>query len=526
MVTRTRWAAAALVAVGCLTGSATAVSIDVSRTYQTIDGFGFFGGRMSWYGSANVSDFYSQPWLDLTIDTLGITIWRNEYYSEEANQDANWAKQRPAVQALKAKADASNNPLKFIFSVWSPPSAMKCDGSQEDGCWGDPTGNLHPEGLKNGGTLCTSRHTDFANWLVTGIRNYADIGIDLYALSLQNEPLFCEFYNSCFYGYDYYTSVLSDVGPIVKAAYPNVKFFGVEHMLSANMYQGVSQFEYIYESLIKRTPQALPYMDIWAYHGYSNGVSPIPGAEMAQLWSLVRDSLAGTHKPIWQTEISGYNTTWGAGGAQELASAMFSALQYGNVAGWVYWYGADDAGDGGLLDASFHLNKCGYVSKHFSRYLRPGAVRVDVGATGNANVFVAAFRHAQLNNFVVLALNSGTSSFTLPLSGTGVPSQFTMYRTSASENCVGLGTVNASSITLAPGSINTLVNGSVYEPATGVTGRASGRPSQARLTQARRVYSLDGRQLRLRQSTPTSTSGVFLVASDRGQGCRLVMGPR
>jgi O-glycosyl hydrolase len=465
-----------------------AVTVDVNTTYQTVDGFGFFGPKIVWWGSSSSSAFYSPSWLATVIDTLGTTIWRNEYYSEESNQDANWAKQSPAVQALHNKAVAAGNPLKFIFSVWSPPSALKVACS--NGCWGTPTTSPHPDGIKNGGCLGTTQHTALANWLVTGIHNYELLGINLYALSFQNEPLFCQYYNSGFYDFGYYAAVLAAIGPTVKAAYPNVKFFGAEHMLAANMNDGNSQFQWIYESQIGRNTTSRQYMDIWAYHGYSDGVNPIPGSEMAQLWSLARDSLAryGATKPIWMTETSGYDDTWGAGGAQELAAAMFAAVQYGNLAGWVYWYGADD-----LINTSDRLTKRGNVQKHFSRYLRPGAVRVATGATGNANVHVVAFRHATLNNFVVMAMNSSTSSYSLSLTGTGVPTEFTHYRTTATDNCANAGTVPSSSITLPANSLNTLVYGPVNEGPTQVLERTGMRMPASAAPATARMYSLDGK---------------------------------
>jgi len=510
-------AAAGALAVAVCAGAAWAVAIDVSRTYQTIDGFGFFGPRVVWWGSSNPSAFYSQAWLNTVIDTLGITIWRNEYYSEESNQDANWAKQLPAVTALHNKAVASGNPLKFIYSVWSAPSAMKVECS--NGCWGTPTTSPHPQGLKTGGCLATAQVTAYANWLTAGVQKYADAGINLYALSFQNEPLFCESYNSGFYGYDYYRAVLKAVVPVVKASFPNVKFFGAEHMLAANMDAGRSQFQWIYEANICHDATTRNLMDIWAYHGYSDGVNPIPGSEMATLWALVRDSLAryGT-RPIWMTETSGYDDTWGAGGAQELAAAMFAALQYGNLAGWVYWYGADD-----WINTSDRLTKRGYVSKHFSRYLRPGAVRVDVGSTGNSNVFVAAFRHTGLNNFVVLALNTGTSAYDLTLTGTGVPSQFTLYRTTATDNCANAGTVNASGVSLAAGSLNTLVSGSVYEAPTAV--RTSPRVSAvaAATRPGQRVYALDGRLVAGGSAIArAAATGVYYAAGADGRGHAVV----
>jgi O-glycosyl hydrolase len=463
------------------------IGVDVGQTYQTIDGFGFFGPKDVWWNSSNPSHFYDQTWLDLVVDSLGITIWRNEYYSEESNQDANWAQQRPMVEALKAKADASGVPLRFFYSVWSPPSAMKCEGT--NGCWGDPTTAPHPEGLKNGGVLCEASQTAYGNWLVEGISKYEQSGIDLYAISFQNEPLFCQFYNSCFFGYSYYRDVLKVVGPIVKAAYPNVKILGAEHMLSANMYDGKSQFPYIYESAIMRDPVALQQMDIWAYHGYSDGVNPIPGSEMATLWALVRDSLARAgSRPIWMTETSGYDDTWGTGGALELAGAMFAALQYGNLAGWVHWYG-----HGNWIQNGTTLTKRGQVARHFCRYVRPGAVRVDVGATGSSEVHVLAFQHTGLNNFIVLALNVSSSPYTVSLTGNGLPTSFTLYRTSATEDCAEQGTVQADNIVLASSSLNTLVSGSVY----GTPVKRGHSPDRAhalrRGTVVQRMHAVDGR---------------------------------
>jgi O-glycosyl hydrolase len=118
--------AALLAMVVAAKGYSVDVAIDRNHTHQTIDGFGFFGPMLYWWSSANPLAFWNQAWLDLVIDSLGITIWRNEYYSEESNQDANWAKQKPFLQALKAKADASGVPMKYFYSVWSPPSSMKC----------------------------------------------------------------------------------------------------------------------------------------------------------------------------------------------------------------------------------------------------------------------------------------------------------------------------------------------------------------------------------------------------------------
>lgn len=113
-------------------GEPAAIIIDKNSTYQTIDGFGFFGARDVWWGSADPSHFHSEPWLDKVIGDLGITMWRNEYYphnppreNNTPNQDAHWDKQKPMVQALKAKADEYDTDLRVILTAWTPPGAFK-----------------------------------------------------------------------------------------------------------------------------------------------------------------------------------------------------------------------------------------------------------------------------------------------------------------------------------------------------------------------------------------------------------------
>jgi len=104
------------------------VRVDRSVKYQTIEGFGFFGARDSWWGDSK--DLMDPAWARLVIDDLGLSMWRNEYYppgdGPGREADADWLKQRPVMEALRDRAAASGVPLKTILSVWSPPSSMKC----------------------------------------------------------------------------------------------------------------------------------------------------------------------------------------------------------------------------------------------------------------------------------------------------------------------------------------------------------------------------------------------------------------
>ena len=54
------------------------INVDATKTYQTIDGFGFFGAQDVWWGSSSPSYFYSDAWLTKVVSDMGMTMWRNE----------------------------------------------------------------------------------------------------------------------------------------------------------------------------------------------------------------------------------------------------------------------------------------------------------------------------------------------------------------------------------------------------------------------------------------------------------------
>jgi glucuronoarabinoxylan endo-1,4-beta-xylanase len=436
------------------------VTVDLATQYQTIEGFGFFGAQDNWWG--NAGDMWSDDWGNLVINDLGITMWRSEYYSEEPKQDANWAKQKPVVQGFKRIADANRVPLKFLLTVWSPPSSMKCTTASVQAGQAPCTPN--PDGLKNGGTLDPSEYAAFADWLAQGIKNYADVGVDLYGISPQNEPKFVETYNSCEYDVDpsklnSYSRMIEAVAPLVKKAYPNVKIFGTENML------GLEGQQWFYFGSLDSAGWSK--FDALAYHGYQDGVAPTAGSQLATYWVYVRDNWAIPHnKPSWMTETSGYTDVWGdAKGAKALGFAIYAALNYGQASAWVWWQGSELGGppnEYGLMGGIENLSKRYFVSKSFYRFIRPGAQMVKV-STSDPDLFVVAFVHPTMNATTVVAINNASKDKPLVLGGSSIPSTYSAFRTSAAEDCVSVGSVTNGGITLKADSITTLVSGQYIE---------------------------------------------------------------
>lgn len=423
------------------------IQLDFGRTYQTIDGFGFFGAKDAWWRT----DMWDTEWGEKVIADLGITIWRSEIYppaTVSANQDADWTKQRPVVVGLKAKANQHNVNLKFIASVWSPPADMKWAaqfswaGGENATRWEDSAVTT-----KNGGTLNPNKYGEFADYLNHHIQLYQELGIDLYALSLQNEPAFSQSFNSCTYTTYWYNDLLVNVVPKIKQVFPGVNIFGAEHMLSM---EGMEKnWRWFYHSAIKANAEAAANLDILAVHGYSDGVLPNSGSELVNMWeNHVEQFSEPMGKKVWMSETSGYSENWETTGdrtgALGLGLDMMAALVHGNVNAWVWWQGSelDGIDEYNLMNGTLPGSKY-FVSKHYYRFIRPGAIRIQATST-DEDIFVTAFKHAENGTVSVVIINAGEPK-SISLNGSGLPAAFEMYRTNptGSENCTLISEVSS-----------------------------------------------------------------------------------
>ena len=440
------------------TGPAIVIPIDANTTYQKIDGFGFFGGIGGIWTSEKAGDFYNDAWLDMVIDDMGLTIWRDELYPHYPDprvntnpertdkQDCWWDKKKPIVQAIYNKAKASGVDLKVILTVWSPPAELKCY-QETKGEWHSPTGIIdeskpNPGLTKKGGALKPSAYREYAEWLVDGIRMYKKAGIPVYAISPQNEPNFYEPYNSCQYTEQMYTDMLKAITPVIKAEFPDIKIFGCEHMAQHEA-NGWST----YHRTIMQDPIALNDLDIWAYHGYTDGVNASGASNTPQIWDNIHTMLQDTGKPVWMTEFSDGGAKYFSediDGALNLAHAIYSALYHGHVSAWVWWQGSNrlaEGIDGYTLTADTLTGYKYAASKHYYRFIRPGAKMIKAVSPAN-ELFVSAYRNTD-GQIAIVLINISDQPVSLKLDNATLPSgEYSVYRTSSKELCQKVETLN------------------------------------------------------------------------------------
>lgn len=459
--------------------SAATVRVDRATKFQTIEGFGFFGGRDIWW-EEDPSTFASPEWIQMVIDDLGASLWRNEYYppSIPEQSQVDWLDQRPVVIALRDQAKKSGAKLKVLVTVWSAPASLKCASSitrVEDGV-------PHRGGTKQGGAVCPSKQVEFADWLIAGLEQYAAAGIEVVGLSFQNEPLFAQSFNSGVYPYPYYAALLAEIGPRIRLRFPDVKLFGPEHLLERECEIDGEQLDPDgYTGSLLKNPAALAQLGAFAVHGYSDGVLATPSSRMARLWANYYDAVKHTEKPVWMTETSGYVDSWEGGrnsdgeerpGAFELAQAIFAALYYGKATAWLWWQGSELGGFSEFnLMHDTRVAKRYFVSKHFYRFLRPGA-RMVAAQSDDRELLAAAFEHSRIGNFVTILINGGATEKRVAIEGTQVQSLLTGYRTSASEDFVRIENVSQDNVSLPPRSLTTLIHGAFTDAPAGSGGGA------------------------------------------------------
>jgi glucuronoarabinoxylan endo-1,4-beta-xylanase len=434
------------------------VAIDLSKKFQTMQGFGGFGAMKEYWAQP---PFTSDDFVNTLVNDLGVTILRdNLTTSFEPVNDNN----DPFVTDLtkfniNTRINNLDEPLsdhldhlrkmqaaglqKLIVTVWSPAVWMKYNNKVGNGTQSSnsaPAYTTSPTSETN--QLKTDMYQEFAEMCVAYIKIIKQqTGIDIYALGIQNEPRFSQFYSSAVYDGNALRDLLKVVG----------KRFHDEG-LSTKLYlpEDVGWLEGV-ESMIKPSlddPDARQYADIIAVHGYDlDGATA--ASTSAQTWQTMYSWGAAYNKPLWMTETSGYDNT--LDGAIKLARAMYTAIRFGNVSAWLYWTISTTTLDGfSLMSSSGEKSKRYYASKNFYRYIRPGAVRADAIAADESHIFPLAFQNSAEHSTTIVLINDATTGRAIKLSAAGLPSQFNKYITSADDNSADAGIVNSEDILLLP----------------------------------------------------------------------------
>lgn len=317
--------------------------------------------------------------------------------------------------------------VRIVGSVWSPPHWMKGPTGKKQSHVSNPSVKKRTPWLSGGkdgdsigGRLVQSAENveQFGRYLAAWVEGFEQhYGVPLYAASLQNELSFENPFDSATYekGEDgkkgqwwQYAAALKAVkdefirqGIQTKLMGPHVAHVGEK---PSNPWGLLHQMSYIEAVKAHRDPQLIGFLSHYNSNGYLGtsedsvkmwaayyrGKAAVP-ANWAR-WTKA-PGVAGDRKQIWVSEAGGAEGAWltGAGGSPGegaiiVALKMHNALVHANASAYLYWQMSDtsDLETEHTLLGKRHVetptqSKKYSAFKQFSRYVRPGAVRV--GAT-------------------------------------------------------------------------------------------------------------------------------------------------
>jgi glucuronoarabinoxylan endo-1,4-beta-xylanase len=360
--------------------------VDTGTTYQTIRGFGGIN-LPEWISEGDMTDAQVQKAFGNGEDELGFTILRI-YVSDDSNA---WSRAIPTAKRAQALG------ATVFASPWNPPAAIR---------------NTVNGGL-NGGKyqLKKDKWAEYAQHLNSYIKYVEGQGINLYSVSVQNEPDYAA-------EWTYWSA--NDVASFIAQYGKAVKEGTKAKLMSAESFQYQKP---IYNAILGNQ-QAMANCDLFGTHFY--------GTQRSQ---MDFPQLENCGKEIWMTEVyvpnSDSNSADRFPEAVQVAENMHNGLVVGNLNAYVWWYIRRQYGP---LKENGQISKRGYMMAQYSKWVRPGAVRIGATEQPNNNILCSAYQNED-GSIAVVAINKGSSAVTQNFSLSGVDiSDISAYRTSANEN--------------------------------------------------------------------------------------------
>jgi glucosylceramidase len=362
------------------------IMIDVDKTFQTIEGFGGAFTDAAAIVFAKLSKEKQEEFLKACFDpnegnayTLCRTTIHSCDYSAEMYTYAEVPDDKELkhfsiahdlkyrIPMIKRAIETANGNIKIYASPWSPPAWMKTNNDM-----------LH------GGKLKPEYNQTWADYFVKFVQAYKKEGIPIWGLTVQNEPMAVQVWESCIFTAAEERDFVRDyLGPTLKKnGLSDLKLMIWDHNRGI-MYQ---RAELVYDD-----PETSQYVYGLAFHYYV-------GDHFDNV-RMVHEAFPD--KKLIYTE-AGMGGNWGTG----IRVAKNMIIDLNNwTNGWTYWNllldenrGPRHAGGLGGTSIVTANTKTGelvfnppfYYFGHFSRFIKPGARRIAC-TSNNDDLLATAF---------------------------------------------------------------------------------------------------------------------------------------
>lgn len=435
---------------GGLYGSALAstVNVDLDEEHQVIRGFGGMVHN-TWQGNAGLSEADAKIAFGTGDGTIGLNVLRIPV-NEGSN---NFGKELDAAKYAKKYAGED-------FLVYATP-------------WKPPQNLQTPYTLNRWGTNYQTTKVSESNWqaYVDHLNSFAaymkNQGVPLYAISIQNEPDWCDSW-TCWSADELYKFTKNYAGQLRK---------------NGNKVISAESFSYdknLYNKILNDA-DALKNIDILGAHFYASEANT--GDNFFQ-YSLADDKNVERWMTEHYTESDGSANYWrkvmrtgdqanvnklDTVRAMDVGYEIYRAMVVGNFSQYTWWYIRRCYGL--IMEKDFgnkiqipsneigKISKRGYVLSQYARFVRPGAIRVGATAKPEADLYASAYKSAGGDSVIVVLVNrdyTNNKTVTVKIPGVKIEN-FHVYTTSEAKNAQYEGEVEVKdgSVTITTNAGNT-----------------------------------------------------------------------
>ncbi|MBL7781194.1 MAG: glycoside hydrolase family 30 protein [Saprospiraceae bacterium] len=391
------------------------VFVDPSKTFQTYVGIGAALTDASAETYAKLPLNKQQEFMEAHFDKkrgIGYTVARtninscdfssdNYTYVKDGDKDLNSFNiehdRKYKIPFIKQAMAAAGGKLTLFASPWSPPAWMK-----------DNNDMLH------GGKLKPAYYNSWARYYTKFIRAYEQEGIPIWGISVQNEPMATQRWESCIYTAEEERDFLKNhLGPVMKKeGLGDKKIIVWDHNRDLIYQRAQTYFS---------DPEAAQYIWGIGFHWYEDWSG---GTPMYENMRRVHESYPD--KNIFFTEGCAesfdpkrYNA-WSLG--EEYGRSMINDFNNGMV-GFTDWNilldengGPNHAKNfcfapvhGDLRTGQLIYTNAYYYIGHFSKFIDPGARRISATAS-RSQLLTTAFRNPDGKTVVVVMNQSDAAT--------------------------------------------------------------------------------------------------------------------
>ena len=282
------------------------------------------------------------------------------------NIEADRAKRIPMI---KIAADMIGESLVFYASPWSPPAFMKTNKS-----------------MLRGGSLLPEYYQAWANYFIKFIQSYEAEGLPVWGVTIQNEPMATQRWESCIYTAEQERDFLKNhLGPsLARAGLGDKKVVVWDHNRDLITHRANTIFD---------DPEASKYAWGTGFHWYETWTGGLPKYDNLK---LVKEAYPDKQLLFTEGCQEGFDPAhyerWS--NAERYGNSMINDFNSGTV-GWTDWNILLDETGGpnhvqNLCFAPIHADTqhdsliftpTYYYLGHFSRFIDPGALRVSTSAS-------------------------------------------------------------------------------------------------------------------------------------------------